>query len=57
MLGHHALGNIPLEQMAENVLLGIVIEPDPQQHARYAELHRDFKKMNDLISQELISPL
>ena len=57
MLGHHALGNSSLEQMAENVILGIVIEPDPQQHAMYTELHRDFKKMNDLISQELKSPL
>lgn len=53
MLGHHALGNSTLEQMAKNVIFGIVIEPDPQQHAMYAELHRDFKKMNDLISQEI----
>jgi sugar (pentulose or hexulose) kinase len=50
MLGHAALGNAFLEQLADRVVLGTVFEPDPQRHARYAEIHNEFQELYRLAS-------
>jgi gluconokinase len=50
MLGHAALGNASLEQLADQVALGTVFEPDPQRYARYVEVHGEFQELYKIVS-------
>ena len=50
MLGHDALGNASLEEMSEWVALGTVFEPNPHQHTRYFEIHKEFQELYRLVS-------
>jgi gluconokinase len=50
MLGHYALGHAALDELADGVTLGKVFEPNPQQHARYVEIHEEFQELYKLVS-------